>query len=268
MGRARLFGIFSYVIGVRIVGGYAGYVKYMVDRHTQHQRVISGHKMMIIDSYDGAEHVNTSTQKIGIISFSSQLLSKSIIESGASAGSSLNILTWKQIIGQEKCGTLFPALDSVYKCKKNIIDDQNLHPTDVCFNFFEMHDAKMLYILTQHSLYNRKYHPFLLCKCHRGDGVKDRQHVCEKLTNEEQMHHYDRSKRRWDRKLGGIVSGNYAIKDHKDWCDKENVGVTHFGVDPKQLPNDHIRFDVFSHDMCNNKETDDIPAKIHHATIF
>ena len=118
----------SDVVGARIEGDYSWYVKYMVDKHTQDQRENSGNKMMIIDSYDGAEHVNTATRKIGIISFSSKFLSKTIIESsGSSAGSSLNIMTWQQIIGQEKCGTLFPALDSVYNCKKNIIDGQNLH---------------------------------------------------------------------------------------------------------------------------------------------
>ena len=41
---------------------------------------------------------------------------------------------------------------------------------------FELHDGKILYLLTQHSLFYFKYFPFLLCKCQRGQGITDENH--------------------------------------------------------------------------------------------
>jgi hypothetical protein len=52
---------------------------------------------------------------------------------------------------------------------------------------YDVHDGKMLYLLTYHSLYNRCHYPFLLCKCKRGAGVVDEKHKCEMLTQEEQV---------------------------------------------------------------------------------
>lgn len=49
---------------------------------------------------------------------------------------------------------------------------------------FDMHDGKMLYILTGHSLWNRKHFPFLLCTCARADGVKDTNHCCNIMSND------------------------------------------------------------------------------------
>ena len=34
---------------------------------------------------------------------------------------------------------------------------------------YYIHDGKMLYMLTQHSLYSRKHQPYILCTCKRGD---------------------------------------------------------------------------------------------------
>ena len=42
-------------------------------------------------------------------------------------------------------------------------------------DFLELHDAKFVYALTQHSLYSRKYYPFLLCRCGRGDTYSNNQ---------------------------------------------------------------------------------------------
>ena len=58
-----------------------------------------------------------------------------------------------------------------------------------------MHDAKMLYLITQHSSWARKNHPFLLCKCNRGNGVVDENHVCEIIDHDNQLKYFDRSKK-------------------------------------------------------------------------
>ena len=108
-----------------------------------------------------------------------------------------------------------------------------------------MHDGKMLYMITQHSLYTRKHYPFLLWECHRGDGVMNPDHECNIVTHQEQCDLYARADRRWVRKKEKS-SDKYTQKDHMDWVDKENVGVSHFGLAPSMLRRDNIHFDIFT----------------------
>ena len=108
----------------------------------------------------------------------------------------------------------------------------------------------MLYLLTQHSQWNRRHHPYLLCTCHRGDGVKDESHKCMWLSNEEQINLFDRSNRRWAKKREQVGDTNYTQSMHRDWIDENNKGVSHFGVDPYSLPRHNLRFDIF-HMKCS-----------------
>ena len=108
-----------------------------------------------------------------------------------------------------------------------------------------MHDGKMLYMLTQHSLYSRKFHPFLLCKCHRSDGVVNGDdHECMLLTQDEQCKYYEKSQSKW---WDGNINQDdtYNQSDHMKWVDKHNLGVSHFGIPPTYLRRDNIRFDIF-----------------------
>ena len=41
---------------------------------------------------------------------------------------------------------------------------------------YDLRDGKMIYLLTQHALFNCKHHPFLLCKCRRGEGICNPNH--------------------------------------------------------------------------------------------
>lgn len=41
----------------------------------------------------------------------------------------------------------------------------------------------------------------------------------------------------------------YSRKNHLDWCDLNNVGVSLFGLHPEELRRDNIRFDIF-HLQC------------------
>jgi hypothetical protein len=112
----------------------------------------------------------------------------------------------------------------------------------------------MLYLLTQHSLWNRKFHPFLLCTCARGAGVRNEAHVCTPLTHQEQLEAWNRSKRRWDNKKAQLErqqgrTADYTSKTHGTWVDQNNKGVSHFGLHPDLLPRDSIRFDTF-HMKC------------------
>lgn len=76
---------------------------------------------------------------------------------------------------------------------------------------------KMLYMLTQHSTWARKCHPFLLCKCNRADGVKNPDnHVCHQLTHREQIYYFKRSERRWMYKMKKKNASSYTIKNYLD----------------------------------------------------
>ena len=37
----------------------------------------------------------------------------------------------------------------------------------------------------------------------------------------------------------------YDLKDHKQWCDQYNKGITYFGIHPEDLLCDTSKFDVF-----------------------
>ena len=231
----------------RIKGAFTDYIKLIVDSYTD-RGVRLDDELIVMDSYDGAEHRSTSNKRISIISFSSQIISRSLIETAkASPASSLNILTWQQLVGEEKAVNLFPALMDMYTCKHEVRRKNGVvlsipNKRVVCY---DLHDGKMLYLLTQHSLFNRKHHPFLLCKCQRGAGVTDVNHICEPISNGEQIHRYKRSERRWNNKRNKVGENMYMYKDHMDWIDTDNIGISHFGLHPNLLPRHLIRFDVF-----------------------
>ena len=158
------------------------------------------------------------------------------------------------MIGKESSANLMPILDSMYERKEAILNNNiNIDPDCKFMNkeskisLYDLHDGKMLYLLTQHSLFNCKFHPFLLCKCQRGEGVIDNEnHECKIISHEDQIHYYNRSMRRWKNKrkrLGPHESCN--IKNHMDWMDEKNIGISHYGIHPDQLRRDNIRFDVF-----------------------
>ena len=165
------------------------------------------------------------------ISFSSCLYTSDMIASRVvSAASSFNTLTWQQILGKEELSVLLPALGDYFVTKQLKRQQQSTSNT----YYYELYNGKMLYMLTQHSLWNRKHHPFLLCACHQGDGIRDSDHKCIFLTPTEQEQKYSSSKCRWTYKSSENII--YNKKRHSDWCDVNNVGVTHFGVEPSLLP--------------------------------
>ena len=127
----------------------------------------------VIDSFDCAQHCHNVKNPMSIISFSSQLLSESSIHNIGSSAESGNIFTWMQQLGQEKPENLFPVLREIYKEKYNI----TVNRVGEEVYLYDMHDGKMLYILTQNSLYIRKHHPYLLCRCKRSAAVSDPYHV-------------------------------------------------------------------------------------------
>ena len=110
---------------------------------------------------------------------------------------------------------------------------------------YKLHDGKMSHLLTGHALYNRKHHPFLLCTCQCGDGLKPG-HVCTPVTHARTLEMWEKSRKRWEYKLSKLKEGEtYTKKDHMDFVDKYLLGISHFGIHPEYLPRDLIRFDAF-----------------------
>ena len=122
---------------------------------------------------------------------------------------------------------------------------------NLSYTYYNMHDGKMLYALIGHSLFNRKFNPFLLCTCNCGAGVVNENHICQILLHNEQVQLFDCSLRKWINQRKRIINTEetYEYFDHMDWVDVNNNGLSHFGLHPDLLPQDSIRFDVF-HMRC------------------
>ena len=122
-----------------------------------------------------------------------------IRELGYSTASPNNIFTWAQLRGPEKPQYVLSFINGVYQEIKTVLD----YSEDVVakrlggknFSFYEISDRKMLHMLLQHSLYNRKNKPFLLCTCQRGEGVRDRNLQCKVIPHEKQVDLYNNSKK-------------------------------------------------------------------------
>ena len=246
--------------GSRIVGGYTKVVDLMLEKHGRMKNSGGGSssKMIIIDSFDGAQtsnqvrneidstvvvpNENTSKSKsvTNVISYSSILHSPCLINSeDCKAGSSKNIITWQQMNGKESSERVLKSVRPHYSSKRKFMETNG---NSTKFASYDMHDGKMLYLLTQHGLWNRKHHPFLLCKCGRGEGVQKENHVCTIIKNEQQKKYYKRSKKKWKKDMNENI---YDVGEHLKWCDQYNYGISHFGIDPDLLNRDMIRMDTF-----------------------
>jgi hypothetical protein len=243
------------IVGAKLVGSYESVIKLLIQKAKDDNIPLTG-DLLVIDSFDGAEHLKTKKKKISFVSFSTQITCKSAIESGRSTSASFGILTWMQIQGDEKRETLFPVLMSLYEEKEKL----RQNPLYSKYRFVDLHDLKMTYGLTQHSLWNRKVHNMLLCKCTKGEGVRknrDANFKCTRLTHDEQIKYWDRSILRMQRKIDRVDKNAYTTKQHRDWADEHNLGVTHFGIYPGKLRRDCIAFYVMhmGHSMTRSTMT-------------
>ena len=105
--------------GGKVDGGYVGYVDRMALTHREYNRGIEdGADVIVIDSFDGAEHSKSNKKRTSLISFSSQLFTPQMINSGkVTCGSSLNILTWQQLNGTESYINMMPAVKEYFGVK-------------------------------------------------------------------------------------------------------------------------------------------------------
>ena len=180
----------------------------------------SGNIFGVIDSFDGSEHKNSEEGIKIIISYSFNIFCEKSFHKGIKTSQSLKILTWKKIIGKENKDNVLKSVKIHYENKKTLFDALLCIGKEV--DLYDMNYGKMLYILTQHSIFTRKYHPFLLCSCGRGDGLIDPNHQCEIIDHEDKIIYYDRSLRIYKRKLEKCVEEIYSNKMHMDRVDKDN----------------------------------------------
>ena len=107
------------MLAAKISGSYEDYLKMMENKYRTKNKILK-HDVLVIDSYDGAIHTNTSKGRESIISFSSQMFSQSTVKSGDTTAKSLNIMTWQQVRGDENLRTLFLSLKHVFDSQEKI----------------------------------------------------------------------------------------------------------------------------------------------------
>ena len=178
---SNMFCLWSYVWQgfSRIESKNSDYINLMLKKHQSNNKLVKG-EVIVLDSYDGAEHYASNAIKASITPYNSQIFAKSMQddENQTTTAESFNILTQQQILADEKLENIIPVVESMCEEKSQLMEKANSIVNGCNFNFYDMHDAKMLYLMTQHSSWSRKNHPFLLCKCQRGEGVADESHEC------------------------------------------------------------------------------------------
>ena len=115
------------------------------------------------------------SKKSLIISFSSSIFGEQTVQKGNTNVSSKNILTWKHLIADESYSNVSRAIKTEYQDRQKVMETYEQEYGCHIYSYY-INDGKMIYMLTQHSMRNRKHHPFLLCTCKRGAFFK-------KLTN-------------------------------------------------------------------------------------
>ena len=137
----------------------------------------------MFDSYDGANHLETAEGKIDLVSFSSAIANHDLLQlCSYSTAKSSSILTFTQVAAKEEACMLLSVLKPHYKSKRMLKEELLKQGTNLIL--YDVHDAKILCNLTQYSQWNRKHHPFVLCKCKRGKAAANFQtHKCEIISD-------------------------------------------------------------------------------------
>ena len=164
------------VVGAKLDGSFEDYLELMTHKHETEGRGISdGSDIILLNSFDGAEAIKSKDNLSSVISFSSQIFAANQIEEKTiRAGSSFNILTWLQVIGKETIDVLKVVGAEYLGSRKKIVEGSMKVPSlpNSKIWCYDVHDGKMQYELTQHSKWNRKYCPNILCYYQKGDGLK------------------------------------------------------------------------------------------------
>jgi len=210
-------------------------------------------------SFDGAEHIDTKLGTMNIISFNTQIYCKALQDMGITTAASQNILTFMQLMAEEKIDIMLPYLNEHYTEKL-----EALKKTDTIFGIgvtgyaYEVHDMKMNHILFGKEPWNCNDGGYLYCSCSRKEGViHNCNHECKLVTDEEHLQ-YDTTaaRKKWKELLEKYPDSpeeELKMIFHK-WCQTKNNGFNGFGVEAKLLPLSRSRPDVF-HQGCGITRT-------------
>ena len=126
--------------------------------------------------------------------------------------SSHSVLTYQQTGCPEKIEYVLPALEVVWEDLKKMQAEGELK-IDGCDIFpHELHNGKMLYLITQHSLWNRTNKPYLRCGCRRGVGVlNNNTHKCHMWSHQDEVKYYNAAAKKWKKELGNL---KYDLAKH------------------------------------------------------
>ena len=90
---------------------------------------------------------------------------------------------------------IFPAVKENFYLKMKLYDVatsvkiiQFGNETDCALSLYDLHDGKILYLLTQHLHWNGYHHPYLVFTSHFGEDIDDKSHICAWLSNQEHTH--------------------------------------------------------------------------------
>ena len=210
---------YKHQVGGRIIGGLEEYIDIMIRKITSNDKQL-GKNIGFMNCFDGANHMVTKDASVPIISFNAQMFSNDIIYN-SSATNSRNIFTCQQAISKETWTNMKYLVEEHHNERKKVIELIR-RKYGVSFQIYDIHDRKMLYMLSQYILYNRKSHPFLLCKCKEG-YCYNKHKTCNKMTDEEIQRLYDNS----NKKINTIKreNSNYNEEKHINWADNKILGL-------------------------------------------
>ena len=92
----------------------------------------------------------------------------------------------------------------------------------VTFYYYQCHDVKCIYVLTGHANWNQLKKPYLLCKCNKGDGARDNNHVCTFISDKEQEVLYGKAEKQWKKHED---NPNYTEVEHCERVANNNDGI-------------------------------------------
>ena len=163
-------------------------------------------KLMVIFAADGARHQVTQEGDLNIISYNVLIMNKLLLERNVTTTQSHNILTYEQVAADEISDVVLSSYQRLVENRSafssNLLNDKYKH---LLIEFIDLSDRKMLYALTQHSSYSRKFHPFIWCKCGRKDLFNLKDYSCETLSNEEYSRLQRNSKKQFKRDLSKLL---------------------------------------------------------------
>ena len=100
-----------------ISGSYGRHVALLVNKlgAVVGEKKVLHEDLVAISCLGGAVHGLTGKKMLNITQYSSGIMSKAAVEMGVSPVSTSAILTWKQVMEEEKMTKMNPAVKSLYK---------------------------------------------------------------------------------------------------------------------------------------------------------